>query len=79
MNIVVNSNVHPIISNEVPTIATLPAGHYAFGMIDGEPKLYGNPTGTAIVEFTPDPNGDVVSLEDIEPDQKNIIWMPPIL
>jgi len=48
----VNSNIKPIASNAIPTPSNLGKGEWAYGIINGEKRMFGNPTGSAVVEFT---------------------------
>lgn len=45
------SNLKLIISGNVPTTSNLANGEFAFGLVDGVAKLYGNVNGT-IVDFS---------------------------
>jgi len=46
-------NIKPITTNAVPTTANLKKGEWAYGTIGGKNRMFGNPAGTAIVEFSP--------------------------
>lgn len=39
------SNLKYITSGAIPTKTTLPSGNFAFGVINGKPRLYGNVNG----------------------------------
>jgi hypothetical protein len=46
------SPVKVIASNTAPTTDNLKKGEFAYGVVSGVPRLFGNPTGNAIVEFS---------------------------
>lgn len=48
----IQSNLKCITSGNVPTTTELANSEFAFGVVGGDPKLYGNVNGT-IVDFTP--------------------------
>jgi hypothetical protein len=48
-----NSPIKPISTGAVPTTTTLKKGEWAYGVIGGVNRFFGNPTGDAIVEFSP--------------------------
>lgn len=57
----IQSNLKCITSGNVPTTTELANSEFAFGLVDGEPKLYGNVNGT-IVDFSGDITIDVNTL-----------------
>ena len=50
----IKSPVKVIKNGTVPTASTLKKGEWAYGVIGGKNRYFGNPTGSAVVEFTPD-------------------------
>ena len=49
----VKSSVKIITSGEVPTVVTLKKGEFAYGLIEGKVRYFGNVAGTAVIELTP--------------------------
>jgi hypothetical protein len=47
------SPIKVITSGIVPTTSTLKKGEWAYGLFSGKKRYFGNPEGSAIVEFTP--------------------------
>jgi hypothetical protein len=44
--------IRVITSGTAPTTSTLKKGEWAYGVINGVKRLFGNPTGSAVVEFS---------------------------
>lgn len=61
----IQSNLKCITSGNVPTTTELANSEFAFGLVGGDPKLYGNVNGT-IVDFS----GDKIDLAAIDLDQR---------
>ena len=57
----IQSNLKCITSGNVPTTTELANSEFAFGLVDGNPKLYGNVNGT-IVDFSGDTTIDANTL-----------------
>lgn len=60
----IQSNLKCITSGNVPTTTELANSEFAFGLVSGDPKLYGNVNGT-IVDFS----GDKIDLSAVDLDQ----------
>lgn len=60
----IQSNLKCITSGNVPTTTELANSEFAFGVVGGDPKLYGNVNGT-IVDFS----GDKIDLSAVDLDQ----------
>lgn len=60
----IQSNLKCITSGNVPTTTELANSEFAFGVVGGDPKLYGNVNGT-IVDFS----GDKIDLNAVDLDQ----------
>jgi hypothetical protein len=54
------SPIKVITSGTVPTTTNLKKGEWAYGVIGGKNRVFGNPTGSAIVEFS-----DVTSINEV--------------